>query len=400
MTPPEVEYREIPLTQGLIAYVSPHRYEEMRSFNWSALWSDKISGYYAVRNSETINGKRTVIRMHRQIMGLDSGDPREVDHRSIRNTLDNTDQNLRIVNDAQQKIHQRRRSDNTSGHKGVSFSKRAGKWVAYINYQGKAIHLGYFATKSAAVKAYREAALKYHGEYAEMDDFMCATDFTAYVFAVNRPELLLRSIASFPQLDGYLTVVDNSSSGILVNPEEPWACKSFRIFRPPVPLSYSMSMNWMLADAMRKGVDFIIHFHSDAFSTNPNAVQELLTAVRQYKAEGRRWACAYTHYDLLWAINPAAMQDIGGWDTTFPNYFGDNDAKRRWQLAGWECIDTGIKGIDHEGSATINSDSKLKMLTGHTFELYRAIYIQKHGGGPSAESFAYPYNNPRLDWKP
>lgn len=214
------------------------------------------------------------------------------------------------------------------------------------------------------------------------------SDFAAYTFYVNRLDLLRRSVESFPALRSELTVVDNSDSDDLFDPG--FEVSSF--YKPPVPFTYAQSMNWMLRDSQHQEVDFILHFHSDAYSTNPAAVYELLAAVRSYKATNRRWACAWTHYDLLWAINPAALTDIGGWDTSFPTYFGDNDFRRRSTLAGWECIDTHIQGINHEGSATIKSDPKLNFLNGQTFPLYQQLYRQKWGGGPGNETFLKPFD--------
>lgn len=216
------------------------------------------------------------------------------------------------------------------------------------------------------------------------------SDYHAYTFYVNRPDLLQRAVTSFPSLIDHLTLIDNSIYG------EHMQVTGSISFLPPVPLTYAQSMNWVLKDAQERKVDFIIHFHSDAYSANPNAVQELLDKVREYNSSGRQWACAWTHYDLLWAINPIALKYIGGWDTNFPTYFGDQDVRRRWKIAGWECIDTHIEGIDHEGSATINSDPKLKFINSKTFPLYSYLYQEKWGGEPGNEKFMRPYDNPDL----
>lgn len=217
------------------------------------------------------------------------------------------------------------------------------------------------------------------------------SDFHAYVFFVNRLDLLDRAIHSFPNLLGDLTVVDNSEYKDEIKVAGP-----IELFRPPVPFSYAQSMNWILKDAQERKVDFILHFHSDAFSINPTAVEELLEKVREYRDTGRKWACAWTHYDLLWAINPVALEDIGGWDTNLPNYFGDNDAKMRWVITGWECINTNIQGVDHEGSATINSDPKLQFLNGETFPLYSYYYQNKWGGEPGKEKFTVEFSRSDL----
>ena len=211
------------------------------------------------------------------------------------------------------------------------------------------------------------------------------TDLAAYVFYVNRPDLLKRSLASFPALADDLTIVDNSSDTVPIG-------IIARIFRPPVPLTYTQSCNWMLHDATKRRKDFILHFHSDAVSTNPDAVTQLLAQCRRMRIEGRRWGCLWTFYDILWAINPVALNDIGGWDTNFSAYFSDNDIKRRLNLAGWETIDTDIQGLNHEGSATINSDPRLQFLNGQTFPLYLQYYRAKWGGGAGEEVYDTPFN--------
>lgn len=219
---------------------------------------------------------------------------------------------------------------------------------------------------------------------------------SAYVFYVNRPDLLDRALLSFPALSTahVLTIVDNSGHDQEIEKHG----GPVRYYQPPIPLTYAQSMNWMTNDAKSQGADIIIHFHSDAYSTNPMAEAELLIKIRDIEAAETKWACLWTHYDLLWAINIKALDDIGGWDTAFPTYFGDQDARRRWTLAGWECINTHIKGIDHEGSATINSDPKLQFLNAQVFPLHAELYRRKHGGNPGEEVFMYPYNNGSLVW--
>ena len=216
------------------------------------------------------------------------------------------------------------------------------------------------------------------------------TDFAAYVFYVNRPDLLQRAIDSFRDLLGELTLVDNSAGG------QHMCIQGAETFRPPVPLSYSQSMNWMLKDATEKGVDFIFHFHSDAVSANPQSVTQLLEYARKVKAEGKRWACLWTLYDVLWVINPVAARDVGGWDTTFPAYFVDQCQKQRWKAKGWETIDTHIEGITHEGSATVRSDPKLEYLNKVTFPLYEQLYRRMWAGDPGKEKYDCPFGREEL----
>lgn len=43
--------------------------------------------------------------------------------------------------------------NNKSGHTGVAFFKRTGKWMAYVSKMGKQVRLGYFETKELAIAA-------------------------------------------------------------------------------------------------------------------------------------------------------------------------------------------------------------------------------------------------------
>lgn len=171
MTPQTEEYREIPLTQGQVARVSAHRFEELNQWKWFAQWNPSMKSFYAARWGKQINGKRPIILMHRFILGLEYGDPRTGDHK-FHDTLDNREfidgeRNLRIADDSEQGCNRRKRSDNTSGFKGVSFHKGKGQYAASIMARGSRRHLGY---RPSAEQAYRElylpAAEELHREFA------------------------------------------------------------------------------------------------------------------------------------------------------------------------------------------------------------------------------------------
>ncbi|TPE70688.1 AP2 domain-containing protein [Halalkalibacterium halodurans] len=55
--------------------------------------------------------------------------------------------------------------NNTSGAKGVSYSRTLNKWVAYININKRKINLGAYAKKEDAIKARLDAEEKYHKPY-------------------------------------------------------------------------------------------------------------------------------------------------------------------------------------------------------------------------------------------
>jgi len=81
----------------------------------------------------------------------------EVDHIN-RIRSDNRWSNLRIATRSQNAMNQSKRSDSRSGHKGVSWHSRVGKWRASIRAGGKHVHLGYYDSSERAAMAYNAAA--------------------------------------------------------------------------------------------------------------------------------------------------------------------------------------------------------------------------------------------------
>lgn len=75
--------------------------------------------------------------------------------------------NLRDVSASENCRNQRISKRNTSGKVGVTFNKRAGKWRAWINIDGKANALGYFNNIDDAVSARIEAE-NHHGFFESL----------------------------------------------------------------------------------------------------------------------------------------------------------------------------------------------------------------------------------------
>lgn len=161
--------KEIPLTQGKVALVDAADFDWLNQWKWCALASRTKNGlFYAVRNPPKINGKRIepLIRMHRVILGLACGDPREGDHKEPTATLDNRRSNLRVASSSQNSRNTRLGRRNTSGFKGVCFIPKYHKWQAAIRVNKRSMYLGQFNTAAAAAEAYAEAARFYYGEFA------------------------------------------------------------------------------------------------------------------------------------------------------------------------------------------------------------------------------------------
>lgn len=71
---------------------------------------------------------------------------------------DNRISNLRDVPNCENARNQRLHVTNTSGHAGVTFHKKSGKWLAQIIYQGQHHYLGVFHNLEDAVTARKAAA--------------------------------------------------------------------------------------------------------------------------------------------------------------------------------------------------------------------------------------------------
>ena len=167
MTSPSLEYREIPLTKGQVAIVDADNYDCLNKWSWHAHYVEGLRGFYAARGIIR-SGKYFMILMHRQILGLPPGDPRTGDHKDPSKTLDNRRENLRIATRIEQACNRRKRSDSSTGYKGVTaFQNKNGVvYIAQIQIDGRHIYLGRRKTaKSAHEELYIPASIKYHGEF-------------------------------------------------------------------------------------------------------------------------------------------------------------------------------------------------------------------------------------------
>lgn len=153
--------RFIRLTSGFIAIVDADMYECLSMYPWhSYRCRDHI---YACRKGLAEDGALGCqIRMHRQILGLPPGDPREGDHING-NTFDNRRSNLRIADDLGTARNAGIRCDNTSGFKGVQ--RKGNGWRFRIWTDAGRYHSGSFATPQEAFTARCEYAAIAHGEF-------------------------------------------------------------------------------------------------------------------------------------------------------------------------------------------------------------------------------------------
>jgi hypothetical protein len=122
---------------------------------------NKTLGYRVIR----IN--RVLYYAHRLIWIYHHGDIEsglEIDHVNG-DKADNRIVNLRLASHAQNSRNVSKRSNNSSGHKGVYWHSQAQKFHASIHHNGCNISLGLFETAEDAAAAYARVASKLHGEF-------------------------------------------------------------------------------------------------------------------------------------------------------------------------------------------------------------------------------------------
>lgn len=118
------------------------------------------AGYWDV----TVLGVR--IRAHRVVFALTHGrwPVGEVDHING-NPADNRPENLREASVFQNRQNGRARSNNTSGHKGVCYDTKTGRWTVRVRAFGHVHWFGRHDDAELAGLIYQEAARKLHGEF-------------------------------------------------------------------------------------------------------------------------------------------------------------------------------------------------------------------------------------------
>lgn len=155
--------KEIKLTQGKVTLVDDEDYAELMKHKWCAVISNHNT--YVVRGVRKKN-KCYNIFMHRQILKTPKG---MVSDHIDRNGLNNQKKNLRICSYAENLWNRGKTSHNSSGFKGVTWSKERSKFKAQIRFKGKQHNLGYFVDPEKAAIVRNAKCRELHGEFASLN---------------------------------------------------------------------------------------------------------------------------------------------------------------------------------------------------------------------------------------
>lgn len=159
--------KKIKLSTGQYTLVDNENFKELSKFAWGTVGKKYT---YAGRGTRK-NGVYSKILMHRFLMNASKD--QMVDHING-NTLDNRKSNLRICSRSKNLQNSKIRSDSNNKYKGVHKvrTKKDGTVVYSARIQiapNERLYLGNFYNELEAAKAYNKAALKYFGEYANIN---------------------------------------------------------------------------------------------------------------------------------------------------------------------------------------------------------------------------------------
>lgn len=138
--------KEIKVGQNHKAKVDDEVYEQLSGLG---------SWYY--ENGYAVTGRwPTKTWMHHVVLPRPNGNLLEIDHID-RDRLNNQRNNLRYSTHRENILNSKIRTDNKSGHKGVSWSERQQKWIVMIQINKKPKYLGAFLAKEDAIRVRLEA---------------------------------------------------------------------------------------------------------------------------------------------------------------------------------------------------------------------------------------------------
>lgn len=128
------------------------------------------------------------------------------------------------------------------------------------------------------------------------------------------------------------------------------------VIQTPVLLSFAQLQNFYLSLSYSHNWPYYFWSHMDVmvlsyedgggdktvpyYQPGYQSLYELACrALRDARKKGDKWGLKFFSYDHLALVNPAAFEDVGGWDTLIPYYVADCDMHSRLAMRGWSQED-------------------------------------------------------------
>lgn len=125
-----------------------------------------IAGFNSTQGYKKVTFNKETYYIHQIVFLMHHGYiPEIVDHID-RNPSNNRIENLRASNKSLNACNSKLRSDNSSGHRGVAWSKVSKKWQVYLHLKNRYKHLGLFNDFELACLVADESRRLYYGEHA------------------------------------------------------------------------------------------------------------------------------------------------------------------------------------------------------------------------------------------
>lgn len=149
-------------SKGVEFYFDLEDYDKIKDYCWCL---SKSTDAIVAR----IPGQNKNISLHQLVMGTyGKGGNVQVDH-IFHNRHDNRKSKLRVCSNQQNQFNKSKPITNSSGHVGISYSKKDCLWHAYIGKDGKRISK-WFHTYDEAVEWREKQTIKYFGDFSYKEE--------------------------------------------------------------------------------------------------------------------------------------------------------------------------------------------------------------------------------------
>jgi hypothetical protein len=142
--------------------ISTSDLERAREFkgSWCIKRDENTKSFYVQGKLPREISRNADVKLHRWLLNV-TNPSIQVDH-ICHDTLDNCRWALNAVIASENQQNRRKNSNNTSGHRGVTWYAPSAKWRARIHLNGRNKSLGLYEEKADAITARLEAEVEYY----------------------------------------------------------------------------------------------------------------------------------------------------------------------------------------------------------------------------------------------